>query len=170
LFEQFKNDQTLISFHGDLNSSLITSLLHVIERKLEYQGSSVKAKKRVFNVLVESLQNLYHHASAAGDEMKKVAVAISGTKNEYYITTGNLVENSKVSLLEEKLEGVSGLDSNKLRDIYQEQLDQGALSKKGGAGLGIVDLARRSNGELKYKFVKVNEEFSFFTLKIKVID
>ncbi|MCZ6898904.1 MAG: DUF6272 family protein, partial [Bacteroidetes bacterium] len=39
------------------------------------------------------------------------------------------------------------------------------LSEKGGAGLGFVDMARKSGHKLEFGFETMNDEFSFFSLK-----
>ncbi|HSY61943.1 MAG TPA: SiaB family protein kinase, partial [Cytophaga sp.] len=42
------------------------------------------------------------------------------------------------------------------------------LSEKGGAGLGLIEIARRSGGKLSYSFKPLNEELSYFYFKSKI--
>ncbi|WP_350110592.1 DUF6272 family protein [Fulvivirga sp.] len=44
----------------------------------------------------------------------------------------------------------------------------GGESKSGGAGLGFIDMAKRSSGELTSEFVDVDDEHVFFTLELDV--
>ena len=39
------------------------------------------------------------------------------------------------------------------------------LTHKGGAGLGFVDMARKSGQKLHFDFEPIDEHFSFFSLK-----
>jgi len=42
------------------------------------------------------------------------------------------------------------------------------MSDKGGGGLGMIDIARKSGQKLDFNFLPVNNNFSFFSLNIKV--
>ena len=168
LFERLKKNEVLVSYHGDLNSNLITSLLHLVEEKMEHMNTDLKVKKRVFNVMVEALQNLYHHAEQVNGAMKRVAIAVAGKNDVFYVATGNLIDAKKADQLKDSIAKVSQMDQEELRDMYLHQLNNGALSSKGGAGLGIIDLARRAEGQLEYKFIETQEDQYFFTLNVKV--
>ena len=55
-----------------------------------------------------------------------------------------------------------------LRKYYREILDNNLISNKGGADLGMIDMARKSGEKLQYNFTEVNESLSFFYLTVKV--
>lgn len=59
-----ERENILLSFKGEVTSELLTSVLSIMESKMDYMEESPKTKKKVFNVLVECLQNLYHHIDA----------------------------------------------------------------------------------------------------------
>ena len=42
------------------------------------------------------------------------------------------------------------------------------MSKKGGGGLGLIDIARRSGEKLQYKIREIDKDYSFFTLTVKI--
>jgi len=44
----------------------------------------------------------------------------------------------------------------------------GKISNKGGAGLGLIDMARKSGNKLLYAFEKVDEKFSYFYLHTEI--
>jgi len=43
------------------------------------------------------------------------------------------------------------------------------LSEKGGAGLGFIDIARKTGQKLVYSFLKIDEEKSFFVLTTTIL-
>ena len=49
-----------------------------------------------------------------------------------------------------------------------EMIKSAKLSDKGGAGLGFVDMARKSGNQLDYCFVEMDNDNYFFCLKIKI--
>ncbi len=67
-----------------------------------------------------------------------------------------------------KLEHINTLDKEGLKGYYKELIKSSEISDKGGAGLGFVDIARKSGQKLEFDFEKVNEEYSFFSFKTKI--
>ena len=61
LYQTMERDNTMLSFKGVVTPDLLTSVLQIMESKLDHIEKSPKTKKKVYNVLVECLQNLYHH-------------------------------------------------------------------------------------------------------------
>ena len=62
-----EKNNILLSFKGDITSALLTSILQIMENKMDNMNEEPKTKKKVYNVLVECLQNLYHHMDDATD-------------------------------------------------------------------------------------------------------
>ena len=60
-YDKMERNNIMLSFKGDITSELLTSILSIMESKLENLQEEPKIKKKVYNVLVECLQNLYHH-------------------------------------------------------------------------------------------------------------
>jgi hypothetical protein len=55
-----------------------------------------------------------------------------------------------------------------LRKAYIETLCNGELSDKGGAGLGLLSLAKKASGPIEYRFDSQDNERELFTLIITV--
>jgi len=55
-----------------------------------------------------------------------------------------------------------------LKTYYLEALGSSELSAKGGAGLGMIEMARKSGNRIEYSFDPVNERMSFFSLVVKI--
>jgi len=47
-------------------------------------------------------------------------------------------------------------------------LNNGEMSDKGGGGLGMIDIARKTGEKLNYNFMPVDDSYSFFSLNIKI--
>ncbi|MGL4596277.1 MAG: DUF6272 family protein, partial [Bacteroidia bacterium] len=60
-YDKMERNNIMLSFKGDVTSELLTSILQIMESKLDNLQEEPKVKKKVYNVLVECLQNLYHH-------------------------------------------------------------------------------------------------------------
>jgi hypothetical protein len=62
------------------------------------------------------------------------------------------------------LEQVNSLDKDELTELYKKQIKEGRLSEKGGAGLGFIDIKRKTGRNLEYHFLPINDVSSFFLL------
>ena len=152
-------------FSGEFSSDLITVLL--LMAKSNIGGRSVM--KKVYNIMIECLENLTKHSyKNEGDQ--STAIFVLGKDDEfYYLATGNKIDNRNIIELRDKLEKANSLDKKGLADWYNEILKNDIeLSDRGGAGLGIIDMALKSENKFDFHFKELDSRNSFFTLKIKV--
>lgn len=172
LYREMERDNVLLSFKGCISSDLLSSVYQVMETKLNDLGEDPRKKKKVYHVLVELLQNIYHHMdemqemdSAQRDAMFMISRSDDGV---YHINTGNFILREKCGLLSERIEKINAMTPEELRAHHVGQLETTELSEKGGAGLGIIDIARKSGNRLIYSFHDVSDKYSFFTLQVNV--
>jgi len=175
-YDKMERNNIMLSFKGDITSELLTSILQIMESKLENLDELPKVKRKVYNVLVECLQNLYHHmdevpksAAKNPEEPERSAIFMIGkVEGNYRIITGNYMFTKNVDNLKGRIDKVNGMDREELKTFYKEVLNNGEMSAKGGGGLGMIDIARKSGQKLEYNFMPVDDECSFFTLNIKI--
>lgn len=175
LYNKMEVNNIMLSFKGDITSELMTSILHIMESRLDNLNEEPKVKKKVYNVLVECLQNLYHHIDEVPAEhvdknnSGRSAIFMIGVGNNHYsIVTGNYMLTNKVASFKERLERINSMSSDELKNLYKEILNNDQLSSKGGGGLGMIDIARKTGEKLNFNFVEINNKYSFFSLNIKV--
>jgi hypothetical protein len=75
---------------------------------------------------------------------------------------------SNVEELKSKIDFINAMNGDELKAEYRKTLYKGDMSDKGGAGLGIIDIARRSGEKINYNFKQVDEYYSFFSLEVKI--
>lgn len=176
LYDELERHRVMLSFKGELSSELITVILGLIERKLDAIEPDAKARKRVFNVVVECLQNLYHHNAnlrLEGDGTQRTkdphgVVMIAHADTGYSVLTGNFMAGGEVQQLKSHLDRINSATPDDLREWYRAKLSDGTYSAAGGGGLGMIDIARRSGGKLEYAFVPYDRDSAFFSLNVNV--
>ncbi len=172
--DKISKDEILFLFKGEVSSTLIADSLDEIESRID--DASMRAKKKIYNVLVECVQNLYHHSAilpsdGSTEEKGKFAIfALSKNSIGYHIITGNFVQESQKRFLTKHLDHINTLDKDALKDLYKEILNNQEFSEKGGGGLGMVDISRKSGSTLDYEFYDYKEGFYFFSLNINIIE
>lgn len=170
-YQRMHHDNIILAYKGSVSEALFDSILQLAESKLEKIEVHTKLKKKVFNILVEILQNVYHHfeekKQGINDE-KSIIFLLYKEDFGYRIISGNHVFNSEVALLSEKIDLINNLTNDQLRTIYREKLSNGQISNKGGAGLGMLDIVRKSGEKIDYNFQKIDDRYAFFSLEIKI--
>ncbi len=129
-----------------------------------------KLKKRIFYILVESMQNISRHKAngKVPTDCSSPMLLIGKHKQQPYILTANPIHNDKIALLTERIDLINDTGVGELRQLYRDALNEGELSDAGGANLGLIDIARKAGGQLQYGFDKVDDLYSYFILKINI--
>lgn len=173
--DAMSDGEILQSFEGEVTEPVLSEILKESEERLENEEENFKKRRKVYNILVEALQNLYHHTDAYskevldnGDQKKTARFIVARKNSEYNILAANYVIKDNVPPLKARLDKINGLDKEGLRELYKEVLDNGQYSVHGGGGLGMIDIARKSGNPLDYEFTDVNRDYGLFVLKIKV--
>jgi len=172
--ELISNNNLILAYKGSITSDIINDILDTIEKKLETQNEDIRIRKKIYNILVESLQNLYHHVEETHEgineklEPKFGIVLIAKFNGQYKVITGNFINTTKIKPLKEKLDKLNSLTKDDLKDIYKYILNHQKINSQGGGGLGLVDIARKANGKLEYAFIPYNEKYYFFKLEINI--
>lgn len=161
----------ILVYEGEFTQESTKSILAMAERNLDTSGEDSSIRRKVFNVMVETLQNIVKHSDELvdGEIHSHAAIFLIGRDNKRYsIMAGNPIRKSNVQNLSAALERINGLDKEGLKEMYKEIIKNTTISEKGGAGLGFVDMARKSGERLEYEFPEMNPEYAFFCLKVNV--
>jgi Family of unknown function (DUF6272) len=159
-----------IIYQGEFNQQIVKSVLSLSEQKMASADASVK--KKVFNVMVECLQNICKHQYGAVEKEGsgfQPAIFMAGVKEEdTFVITGNLIANDQIDRLTSKIEQVNSLDQEGLKSLYKEARLNSRISEVGGAGLGLIDIARKSGNPILYSFAPAENNTSYFSLMCRI--
>ncbi|MCG3166013.1 MAG: hypothetical protein POELPBGB_01789 [Bacteroidia bacterium] len=162
-------NQLLLAYKDNINEETSDQLIAMVDSKMVGFDEEKKIKKKVFNVLVECLQNVSRHAEPdKGQDHESSILLIGRNDNSFFIITGNMMSNDKTTHLKEKLDQINKLNPDEIRDKYKELMTKMEFSDKGGAGLGLLDIARKSANKFEYDFRKLGDKKSYFTLKVSI--
>lgn len=173
-YSKLNGGNVLLAYKGSITTDLINSVLEEIEEKLEAADEEAKVRKKVYNVLVESLQNLYHHVEELPEVIKKEfdskfgVLVIAKVNDTIKITCGNFITSEKIKFLKDKIDKINSLSKDELKDMYKFILNHQKLSAKGGGGLGLVDIARKTGNKLEYTFQHYEDDYYFFNLDVYI--
>lgn len=171
-YQDISNSDTLIAYKGRMSDQFLNCMLSEVEEKLHQENPPLKQKKKIVNIIVEVIQNIQHYLenidSQTFEKFNTIMFLLSKAENGFSIYVGNYVKNEAVSGLRERIDRINQLDYEELKKLYRFKLKNESLNAGGGAGLGIIDIARKSGTKISYNFEVINTSFSFFSLNIVV--
>jgi hypothetical protein len=171
IFNTMTSENIVYVFHGDFNYSVINTLLNDIKRELHKSATDIRTAKKTYKVLVECLENIHKH-SVRKDNINSEnneGIFILQKKGEAYVVAiGNSIKLEDVEELKNHLDDINQLDADGLKKKYRETLRNTEVSEKGGAGMGMIDIALKSGSILDYSFADYTERKQFFSLKVLV--
>ena len=158
-------------YHGTFSDEITDKAIDLSDKNIDNISGLSKMRKKVSFLMAECIQNIVRHGE--GDNIAKITnqseMFFTRNINEsYFISSANIVDDEKKNFLTQKLDQVNGLDKDGLKELYLDILTNESLSEKGGAGLGIVEMARKSGQKLDFDFQTINDLYSFFYLQIKL--
>jgi hypothetical protein len=95
-------------------------------------------------------------------------LVVERDNDQYKVITGNFIQSQKIQFLKEKIDKINSMTKDELKDMYKFILNHQKISAKGGGGLGLVDIARKTGKSITYEFYPYNDTYSFFNLTIEV--
>lgn len=158
-------------YMGEFNHEITKTFSDLAQKEMDRDGEAGKTKRVVYHALVETLQNMNKHSDEIADsnEVGKGLYLIGKRNDNYYIITSNKIAKDKIEGLELALKQVNSCSKEELKKMYKEQLRCGKLSPKGGAGLGLIDVARKTGRKLHYQFLPIDDNNYLFILKVDII-
>ena len=170
LYDELLTNGISIVYIGKFTQKITTFFSAMLEEEMEEKSENKKTRKRVFHSLVEILQNMQRHSVHITHDVETGSgLFMLGKRDDvYYIITSNTISKATIPDLTRAIETVNNSTIEELRKMYKKQLRDGSLSEKGGAGLGLIDIARKTEEKLDYLFIPINSELYYFVLKAEI--
>ncbi len=165
-------------FCGPVTQNLVREIGSALEKKMKMLEAKKPTILRVFSMVVETAQNImYYSAEKDSNEMAGGAnpnvvglgvITVGHEAGTYFVISGNMIDNDKVPKLREKLERLKSLKKSELKKLFKEQLKKGPEAGSKGAGVGFIEMAKKSSKPIDFHFQEINERQSFFSIKISI--
>jgi hypothetical protein len=167
-----------IIYSGPLWAEGIDGMAEFLQKRLDMDDMSLSASQAVFSVFVEQMNNMLmysaekekrEHPETGSVEMASGILVLGSQDKSYYVQTGNVIKNSSIGLLKDRIDFLNTLDKKGLRELYKEQIKTGNDNPESkGAGLGLTEIARRATSKIEYEFIPYGEGLSYFTMYVTV--
>lgn len=169
-YKDMTDNNIIFSFRGRVTSDLVTHVLEMMGEKLEDENESKKMTKKLSNVMVECLTNVYSEDDMGGSQGydPTALLLVKKVLDTYIVITGSYIPTPQVYDVKKMLDRINQMGTQELKDYYKSQLAEADPHQNGLTMLGMIDLARKSKHHLSYQFKMENERFSYFMLEARV--
>jgi len=164
----------VLDFQGALSQDMVVGMAELIKSKFSQELGKTNMVKRLFSIFIEMVQNIasysaerVHLNNKTGDVGAGIIVVTEENKI-YTITSGNLVNNPAVPQIMEHCQHINRMEKEELKQLYKTQIKSSREKGKKGAGLGLIDIARKSGNQIRFKITPVDDSHSFLVLSVKI--
>jgi anti-sigma regulatory factor (Ser/Thr protein kinase) len=169
LFQEMKDHHPCFNFRGKFEDRFTNAILDIANTAMEAQKHSVMVNRKLSFLLIECFQNVVRHGQKTAVTVTQKDEGMFGFRNledAFVINSINFIEKNDKVGLRSQVEEINALDSAGLRSLYKKNLHNNDLSAKGGAGLGLIELARKSGNQLLYQFEDSINNYTLFHQQI----
>ena len=171
-----KNRNISISYNGPLWEKGIISMADMLKSQMSQQNLPKKASKTLFSVFVEQVTNMLMYSAGnerfgqeAGDVVPTGMLVLGQKDNIFFIQTGNEIHTKNIELVKSRIDYLNSLDKNGLRQHNKERMrGENDNPESKGAGLGLIEIARRATAPIKYSFDAINDDLSYFSMYVEI--
>lgn len=171
LHDEMASNGFSLVYEGEFSHEVMKMFTSMAERDMDKTNEERSVKRKVFHVMVECLQNMTKHSDDY-DEDDRIGngLFIVGKKDGFWnVITANKILNSRIDELKNSIDYINSLSKDELNALYKKQIREGSLSDKGGAGLGLIDIVRKTGRKLDYQFLPLEDTKNyFFLLKVRI--
>lgn len=164
----------VLDFQGAISQDMVVGMAELLKNKSSQDFGRTNIVKRLFSIFIEMAQNIaiysaervylddYHGDVGAG------IIVVTEENNNYTITSGNLVKNKSIAKIIEHCQRINRMEKEELRKFYKSQIKLSRERGKKGAGVGLIDIARKSGNAIRYGVTQVDDINSFLVLSVKI--
>jgi hypothetical protein len=120
--------------------------------------------------MVEILENVtkYNPGKEAEENYGMPLAMVRLEDGRFVLTTGNLMPGLMIGKLKQKIDNINSFSQDELKTLFFASLSAQSIETDSTGNMGLISMARKSGGKLEYQFNKVNEEYSYFMLTVRV--
>ena len=171
----------IFAYSGYVTEPVLSGVGEALKQKLTIDDADTKTLRSVFAVFVEQMQNIIRYSAEKAHpaplpksergalmEIRYGILTIGREGDGYVVCAGNLIQQSDVERLRERLNRIRGMSKEELKALYKEKLRADPEQGSKGAGLGFIEVARRATQPIEFDFAEVDDGHAFFALKATI--
>ena len=172
-YKGLDKSKIILLFKGAMSQNTLVRIGDLIRLPAEEEGEDTYSK-RLFAIMVEMAQNILFYSQereispVTGTNVGIGIVLVQQMPNQYQIVCGNIVNEKQKERLSTQCCTINKMNQEELREYYSMQRRKMVHENSKGAGLGLIDIARKSKNPLAYDFHALADSQYFFSLAANI--
>ena len=166
----------VFAYSGYMTESILGGVGDALKQKLASEDADTTKMRSVFAVFVEQMQNIIRYSverlpnrTSSETAMLSYGILTIGQEDrDYVVHAGNLIKANDVGKMRERLAAICDMNRDELKAAYKLQLKSTPSVESKGAGIGLIEIARRASKPIEFDFMDVDAEHAFFALKATI--
>ncbi|MGD2088587.1 MAG: SiaB family protein kinase [Candidatus Aminicenantes bacterium] len=164
----------VLDFQGAISQELVVGMAELLKNKSSQEFGRTTIVKKLFSIFIEMAQNIAIYSAervyldAHRGDVGAGIIVVTEENNNCTITSGNLVKNRSIAKIIERCQKINRMEKTELRQFYKSQIKSSRERGKKGAGVGLIDIARKSGNAIRYGVTQVDDINSFLVLSVKI--
>jgi len=167
-----KDSRVIIDYEGFISFETMEMILNRLRASQAFSKLRKPVRKRLYGTVVESMDNIYKYAVPNRNDQKKPqrlpTLKVSQENRNFVVTAGNMIKSESVEALRFKLDRVNQLDTEALKSLYEDVINRESSEEDNGAGLGLITMALRTEQDIRYSFVSLDDKYSYFKMSVVI--
>jgi hypothetical protein len=161
-YQMFDGGVSYYSYRGTMMSHFTEAILDLGNHVKQTSSDNTSLKKRASFLMVECFQNILRHGIQEESGEAEGFFGFFSSIDFLTINTINGINPSSVDPLKDALDKVNALSPEEKKQRYREIIQNESFGEEGGAGLGLIEISRKSGSKLDYEMEpKTAGKFSF---------
>lgn len=170
LHRELRNARCIFGYSGPFPDEHSARLIELGEAVREGPEEAPVSKGRLGYIMVEAYQNIVRHRSESGGmkpwgDGRSLFMLRCGAHGQRVIAQ-NPVARQQVEKLDGLLAELHGKDNAALKRRYLEEIQRASRPGARGAGLGLIEMVRRSGGNATWEFTPIDAAHVRFALAL----
>ncbi len=161
LKSHLSDDLISLYYKGEFNDSFSEFIISLADH-----DSHKSVRKKLSYLMIEVFQNIVRHGEDF--EESKDCFSVRSIEDGLHIFSSNNIDKKTYTFLNSKLKELNQLNPEELKSLYIEILQSREFSEKGGAGLGLINMARKSGNAIQHNFKELQENAYQFNYQLDI--
>lgn len=172
LYQALRGDRSVFAYSGAFHDEHTGRLIALGEAAVNGEGRGT-ARGRLAFIMVEAYQNILRHRAVLPPQVERgegrsLFLLRCGADGHQVVVAVNPVKKSDVTGLRSSLHRLHGMDPSQLKNLFLSGLQRAPDQPRRGAGLGLIEMARRSGSDLGYMLRGLGEDHELFILAVRL--
>lgn len=171
------DNNIILLFEGKMSQGVLVALVDMLREKLNAveEGGGDRMQylvRKLYAIFVELAQNIQNHSleqEVVGTTRIGSGIIVMRENAGFFtITSGNVMLSGAADNLAQYCRDLNSLDAEGLKKLYKEKLRTARREGEKGAGIGLIEIMRKSESQLDTAAQPLDAQTVFFTLSVNI--